>query len=189
MPREIFIYRFGPLQFLSQTNFSRVLTTAITSTSTASFPSITFFDKLCIIFSNPKAKALTHSNMAAFSYQYHPFLVDSTFLPNIDTGSPSQIHLIHQESSFNVTNNQLQDTISCVDHSSKISISDNEPSVTKNLSPQSSMVVDKLETGEQVTQKVTPMERKRRTRHGSCLSNPQSEVNLSSNVMVSFFAL
>lgn len=37
------------------------------------------------------------------------------------------------------------------------------------------MVVDKLETGEQVTQKVTPVEKKRRTRNGSSLSNPQSK--------------
>ncbi|KAJ1417848.1 Myc-type, basic helix-loop-helix [Sesbania bispinosa] len=112
--------------------------------------------------------------MAAFSYQYHPFLVDSAFLLNINTGpppTPTPQFPFNQETSFNVTN---QDT-SCVDQSSKITISDNEPSVTKNLSPQSSMVVDKLETGEQVTQKVTPMERKRRTRNGSSLNNHQSK--------------
>ncbi|XP_061338988.1 transcription factor BC1-like isoform X2 [Gastrolobium bilobum] len=102
--------------------------------------------------------------MAAFSYQYHPFLVDSTFFPN------PQLPL-HQEASSNVTNQET----SCVDQSSKITISDNEPSVTKNLSPQSSMVLDKFETGEQVTQKVTPMEKKRRIRNGSSLSNPQSK--------------
>lgn len=120
--------------------------------------------------------------MAAFSYQYHPFLVDSTaFMLNINTGGPppSQFHLHHQETSFNITN---QDTITNgLDQSSKVTIStDNEPSVTKNLSPQSSIVVDKLETGEQVTQKniVTPMEKKRRTRNGSSSSNPQLKVNL-----------
>ena len=119
--------------------------------------------------------------MAAFSYQYHPFLVDPAFFPNnLNTPNspppplPSQFQqLPHETSSFNVTNQET----SCVDQSSKITISDNEPSVTENLSPQSSMVVDKLETGEQVTQKVnTPVEKKRKTRNGSSLtSNPQSK--------------
>ncbi|XP_020232909.1 transcription factor bHLH137 [Cajanus cajan] len=109
--------------------------------------------------------------MAAFSYQYHPFLVDPAFFPNMHTPpSPPHFHF-PQETSPNVTNQET----SCVDQSSKITISDNEPSVTKNLSPQSSMVVDKLETGEQVTQKVTPVQKKRRTRNGSSLSNPQSK--------------
>ncbi|XP_027339645.1 transcription factor bHLH137 isoform X2 [Abrus precatorius] len=110
--------------------------------------------------------------MAAFSYQYHPFLVDPSFLPTASPPITATQFPLHQETSFNVTN---QDT-SCVDQSSKVSVSDNEPSVTKNnLSPQSSMGVDKLETGEQVTQKVTPMDKKRRTRTGSSLSNPQSK--------------
>ncbi|KAG5046093.1 hypothetical protein AAZX31_06G158400 [Glycine max] len=119
--------------------------------------------------------------MAAFSYQYHPFLVDPAFFPNnLNTPNspppplPSQFQqLPHETSSFNVTNQET----SCVDQSSKITISDNEPSVTKNLSPQSSMVVDKLETGEQVTQKVNiPVDKKRRTRNGSSFtSNPQSK--------------
>ncbi|KAK7353861.1 hypothetical protein VNO80_19314 [Phaseolus coccineus] len=114
--------------------------------------------------------------MAAFSYQYHPFLVDPAFFPtNMNTPSsppPPQFHL-PQETSFNVTNQET----SCVDQSSKITISDNEPSVTKNLSPQSSVVVDKLENGEQVTQKVhTPVEKKRRSRNGSSLTtNTQSK--------------
>ncbi|KAK7316853.1 hypothetical protein RJT34_00609 [Clitoria ternatea] len=111
--------------------------------------------------------------MATFPYQYHPFLVDpTTFLSNTNTSPLPPQFPLHQETSFNVTN---QDT-SCVDHSSKnITISDNEPSVTKNLSPQSSVVLDKLETGEQVTQKVTPMEKKRRTRNGPSLNSPQAK--------------
>ncbi|CAJ2641285.1 unnamed protein product [Trifolium pratense] len=107
--------------------------------------------------------------MAAFSYQYHPFLVDSSFMLNMNTcSSPpsSQFHPLHQ------------DIINCVDQqSSKVTtiMSDNEPSsVTKNLSPQSSMVLDKLETGdEQVTQKVSPMEKKRRTRNNGPSSTKQ----------------
>ncbi|GAU38111.1 hypothetical protein TSUD_317980 [Trifolium subterraneum] len=82
--------------------------------------------------------------MAAFSYQYHPFLVDSSFMLNMNTcssPSSSQFHPLHQ------------DIINCVDQqSSKVTtiMSDNEPSsVTKNLSPQSSMVLDKLETGDE----------------------------------------
>ncbi|KAL2347092.1 hypothetical protein Fmac_001092 [Flemingia macrophylla] len=106
--------------------------------------------------------------MAAFSYQYHPFLVDPAFFPIMH--SPS-IHFPQETISPNLTNHDT----SCVDQSSKITISDNEPSVTKNLSPQSSVVVDKLETSDQVTQKVTPMEKKRRTRNGSSMSNPQSK--------------
>ncbi|CAL0305205.1 unnamed protein product [Lupinus luteus] len=108
--------------------------------------------------------------MAAFSYQYVPFLVDSSsFFPNINTGLRNS--QFHQKTSFDVTNHE----ISSVDQSSKITITDNEPSVTKNISPQSSMVVDKLETGEQVTQKMTPMVKKRRIGSVSSLSNPQSK--------------
>ncbi|XP_020964040.1 transcription factor bHLH137 [Arachis ipaensis] len=132
--------------------------------------------------------------MAAFSsYQYHPnFLpLDSTFFQNLNTTTTTTSvptlhqHHHHQEEGFSDFNNN---TISCVDQISScnkvsfISNSDNEPSnvsvtTRNNLSPQSSMVVDKLEIGEQVTQKVTTMERKRRTRHGSSpiTTNPQSK--------------
>ncbi|CAL0319811.1 unnamed protein product [Lupinus luteus] len=109
--------------------------------------------------------------MASYSYQYNPFLVDSSqiFSNNIKTVSP---HFnLHHQTSFDATN---QDN-SCDDQSSKITISDNEPSVAKNISPQSSMVVDKLEIGEQVTQKVTPMVKKRRIRSAYSLNKPQSK--------------
>ncbi|KAI4343563.1 hypothetical protein L6164_010897 [Bauhinia variegata] len=124
--------------------------------------------------------------MAAFSFQYdHPLLVDpapallpntfklSVFSDHVHTitnpAPPSQFYpyhqpLLHHPSTINVTT-------SCVDQSSKITISDNEPSVTKNHSPETSMVVDKLETGEQVTQKMAPAEKKRRNRNGN---SPQS---------------
>ncbi|KAJ1411882.1 Myc-type, basic helix-loop-helix [Sesbania bispinosa] len=94
--------------------------------------------------------------MAAFSYQHHPFLVDSACFPNtpidmssfveqphINTSLPP--HHIHQDKTFSATNQE----ISCVDQSSKITISDTELSVVKNQSPETSMVVDKLENGEQ----------------------------------------
>lgn len=75
---------------------------------------------------------------------------------------------------------RVAESSSCIDQSSTkvATFSDNEPSVTKKQSPESSTVVDKLETGEQVTQKVmTPMEKKRRTRNGSSLNYAQSKVN------------
>lgn len=98
--------------------------------------------------------------------------------------SQSQLHPSQplHETYYKVTNQET----SCVDQSSKFTVTDNEPSsVTKNQSPETSVVVDKLEPGEQVTQKVTPMEKKRRNRNGSSFGSPQSKVkkllNLSFN--------
>ncbi|KAG5029906.1 Transcription factor bHLH137 [Glycine soja] len=122
--------------------------------------------------------------MAAFSSQYyHSFVVDSACFsitpPIINTSSnflPSP-HYLHnnniQETSYSVTDNK---ETSCFEQSSKVTISDIELSVVKNHSPETSMVVDKLEKGEQVTQKVvTPMEKKRRARNGSSSSDPLSK--------------
>ncbi|QCD84976.1 Myc-type [Vigna unguiculata] len=91
--------------------------------------------------------------MAAFSSQYyHPFLLHSISSlgdqhqqqPLINTPSPS----FHNQTSLNTLTNQ--------DSTSDI----------KNHSPQTSMVVDKLENGEQVTQKVTSLHKKRRPKNG-----------------------
>ncbi|KAK4256891.1 hypothetical protein QN277_006555 [Acacia crassicarpa] len=114
--------------------------------------------------------------MAAFSFQYHPFLVDNPFFSSApikmtaftEQQQPPQIH----ESSF--------ENCFVVDQGSKFNMSDNEPSsVTKNQqSPETSLVLDKLETdGEQVTQKVTPTEKKKRNRsnRSSSLTRPQSK--------------
>ncbi|KAG5041390.1 hypothetical protein JHK82_013497 [Glycine max] len=122
--------------------------------------------------------------MAAFSSQYyHSFVVDSACFsitpPIINTSSnflPSP-HYLHnnniQETSYSVTDNK---ETSCFEQSSKVTISDIELSVVKNHSPETSMVVDKLEKGEQVTQKVvTRMEKKRRARNGSSSSDPLSK--------------
>lgn len=94
-------------------------------------------------------------------------LINTTLLPH-----PHLSHSIHQE--LITTNHET----SCVDQSSKITNnSDTEVSVVKNQSPESSMVVDKLENGEQVTQKVIPMEKKRRTRNrSSSLNSPSFKV-------------
>ncbi|XP_039684358.1 transcription factor bHLH137 isoform X2 [Medicago truncatula] len=103
--------------------------------------------------------------MAAFSYQYQqPFLVDSTYFTNINTSLPPS-HLFHNHQELSLSNQET----SCVDQNSKNSISNNQ-------SPESSMVVDNLEKGEQVTQKaVTSMEKKRRIRNKTSLTKDISK--------------
>ncbi|XP_068306255.1 transcription factor bHLH137 [Pyrus communis] len=130
--------------------------------------------------------------MAAFSYQnpHHPSLLDSIFLPNSPTTNN-----INTDSNFSQSfypsepltqeiqadNNSRAVESSCtMDHSStKVAFSDNEndPSVTKNKSTESSIVVDvdRLEIGDQVTQKVTPMGKKRKSRTGSSFNSAQSK--------------
>ncbi|XP_021286178.1 transcription factor bHLH137 [Herrania umbratica] len=124
--------------------------------------------------------------MAAFSFQPHPFLLDSIFLPNtptkisgfmeegnINSNCFSQVYPPEpiQESPFDPKFHES----SCLDHSSKIVYSDNEPSVTKKQSTDDSTVVDKLESGEQVTQNVTLTDRKRKTRNRTALNSAQSK--------------
>lgn len=127
--------------------------------------------------------SIFNSQMAAFSYQYNPFLVDHSHSPFMCLPPPSQhFHPLHQ------------DIINCVDHqSSRITtVTENEPSsLTKNLSPQSSMVLDKLETGdEQVTQKINPMEKKRRARNnGPSSTNPKSHVIIKNINIFNVFLL
>jgi len=113
--------------------------------------------------------------MAAFSYQ--PFLVDSAgYFTNINTSLPS--HLFHNHQELSLSNQE----ISCVDQNSKNSISNNQST------PESSMVVDNLEKGEQVTQKaVTSMEKKRRIRNKTSLSSPLSKVNLMQFLFFTLF--
>lgn len=125
--------------------------------------------------------------MAAFSYSHQPFLLDSVFLPNtpikisgfmedtnLNTNFLSQFYPSQhfEDSPLDV---RLQET-SSLDLSSKIALSDTEPSVTKKQSTESSSVVDKLESGEQVTQKVPTMDKKRKNRNLSSLSSAQSKV-------------
>lgn len=120
--------------------------------------------------------------MAAFSFQYHPF-VDSPFFSSAPIKMMSPFPDQVQAQTQTQTNNdvtQFHDEMSLencfVDQGSKFNMSDNEPSsVTKNQSPETSLVLDKLEPGEQVNQKVTPIEKKRRYRNRSSLSiRPQS---------------
>lgn len=140
-------------------------------------------------FSNPKLALLS---MAAFSYQDYPlFPLDSIYLPNTPTKNLSGFM---EEGNINSTNcfsqfyppETLHETPldgrfhenSSLDHCSKTAISDNEPSaVTKKQSTESSTVVNKLESGEQVTQKVAPMDKKRKNTNGSTLTSAQSKVD------------
>ncbi|KAK2385005.1 basic helix-loop-helix (bHLH) DNA-binding superfamily protein [Trifolium repens] len=95
--------------------------------------------------------------MAAFSYQYQqPFFVDSAaYFTTKMSSLDEQVHIINSSS--------------CFDQNSKNSL-------CENLSPESSsMVVDNLEKGEQVTQKVSSMEKKRRVRNKSSLNSPLSK--------------
>lgn len=121
--------------------------------------------------------------MAAFSYSHHPFLLDSVFLPN----TPIKMSGFMEDANPNTNNCFSQfypishhETSCVLDHSSKVALSDNEPSMTKKQSnTESSSVVDKLESGEQVTQKLPIMNKKRKSRNGSSLSSAMSKVNNS----------
>ncbi|XVF11449.1 hypothetical protein REPUB_Repub08aG0028600 [Reevesia pubescens] len=132
--------------------------------------------------------------MSDFSYQPHLFLLDSIFLPNMTTTPFKVSGFTMEEAGGNIINNSncfsqfyppesVQEShldpkfhdSSCLDHSSKVAHSDNEPSVTEKQSTDDSTVVDKLESGEQVTQNVTLTDRKKRTRNGTALNSAQSK--------------
>ncbi|KAJ7945646.1 Transcription factor protein [Quillaja saponaria] len=122
--------------------------------------------------------------MESFSYQNHSSLLDSV-LPNtaikvsalmkemnhtVCTNPCSQLCQSLRETSIDVKSNET----SCLDNNEP-SVN-NDPSVTRKQSTETSTMVDKLETGEQVTQKVNPQEKKRKTRNGSSLNSAQSKV-------------
>jgi inner membrane protein involved in colicin E2 resistance len=136
--------------------------------------------------------------MAGFSYQHQPLFPDSAFLLSIatptknmnnnmygsfeeagnmmNTNGFSQIYspeTFHETPSLDVRFHQSSHPD---DHSYKVSLSDNETSLTKKQSTNSSTVVDKLEIGEHVTQEVTPMARKRKSANGF-LNSAQSKVD------------
>ncbi|GAV60168.1 HLH domain-containing protein [Cephalotus follicularis] len=126
--------------------------------------------------------------MAAFSYQHYPFHLDSFFMPN--TPTPIKIPGFLEDGNINTncfsqffTLEPLQETLpdtkfqksSSLDQFSNIALRDDETSVTKKQSTEYSSVVDKLESGEQVTQEVTTMDKKRKSRKGSCLNSAESK--------------
>ncbi|XP_050225855.1 basic helix-loop-helix protein 80 [Mercurialis annua] len=133
--------------------------------------------------------------MAAFSYQqHHPFHFDSVFLPNttiknlsafMEEGNSNifmnpnyfaQFYPSHDQ--ISLENSDLDarfyDSTPTLDHSSMVAFSDNEnepSSVTKKQSTDnSSTVVDKAESGEQVSQKMSPMDKKRKNSLNSAQS-------------------
>ncbi|KAG6683235.1 hypothetical protein I3842_12G001600 [Carya illinoinensis] len=126
--------------------------------------------------------------MAAFSYEHHlPFLLEnSLFLPS----SPIKIMSSFVEENINPNgfsqfypHESIQEIpadfgvyqSSFLEHSSKgVYFSDNEASLTKKqISTESSTLVDKLDSGDQVSQKVTPMVKKRSNRNGASLNCAQ----------------
>ncbi|KAL4362330.1 hypothetical protein GQ457_04G035970 [Hibiscus cannabinus] len=118
--------------------------------------------------------------MAAFSFQSHPFLLDSVFLPNTPTApkvsgffDEPNVHVHpHCFSQFYQEPSPVGPFFhesSSVDNSSKAVHSDNELSTLtakKQSTDEHSTVVDKLENGEQVTQK-------KRTSNGTTLNSAQ----------------
>lgn len=116
--------------------------------------------------------------MAAFSYEHTPFPLDTLFLPPkesmIYSNYLSHHHLYQESSCLDYTSSKPSTTVSDDNNN-------NEPSdsVTKkmNTTPESSSVVDLLENGEQVTQRLNPMDRKRKNSSGSSFSTAQSKVS------------
>ena len=122
--------------------------------------------------------------MAAFSHQnhHHPSLFDSFFhLPNTPIIKMSGLleELDNTNFQFYPSESLHQipvDESSCLENGT---IVNNEPSVANfKQSPDNSLVVDKPEIGEQVTQKVASMDKKRKIRDGSSLSPAQAKVSV-----------
>lgn len=123
--------------------------------------------------------------MASFPYQlHHPFLLDSLLcLPNTTCSSsppppPPSMKLYTNNlmdedhsscfSQFDPPQDSMKDTTPVIYDNSCVVLSDNEPSVTKKQSTDSSTVVD----GDQVTQNLAPvLDKKRKTRNGSTLTS------------------
>nr|WQQ41754.1 bHLH12 protein [Camellia japonica] len=102
-------------------------------------------------------------NMAAFSFQHQPSLLDPTFLPNSSSfyQEPNTTPTTNYFSQFYRLESPQQIPVdvcfhesSCLQDGTKVGIShNNEPSLTNKHSTDSSSMVDKSESGEQVTQK------------------------------------
>ncbi|KAK3042510.1 hypothetical protein RJ639_000234 [Escallonia herrerae] len=124
--------------------------------------------------------------MAAFSYQHHPFLLESVYLPNPHSKMSGFLEEPNNTTTFFPQFQQpdpLQGTSpmdvsvhqsSCLEHDTKVVVSYNEPSVT-NSPDSSSVVLDKIECSEQVTQRVIPMDKKRKHKDGTSPNSAQSK--------------
>ena len=127
--------------------------------------------------------------MAAFN---HPFLSDSVFYPMSTIEFFEEPNTISTNTPYFYQNYQpdpLQNIIpdisnivnesSCLGNSNTIGAISYKSESHKQSTDSSSMVVDKLESGDQVTQNLTPMENKRKYKDGSSTSpnSAQSKVN------------
>lgn len=116
--------------------------------------------------------------MAAFSYQHPPFVLDSVFFPTITTPMKMSAGFMGEGNIPTTTNTCFSQF--CPSESFHEVPAESRFLHEQKLSTDSSSVVDRLEFGEQVTQKVAPMERKRKSRDGSSLTSAQSKVHSTS---------
>ncbi|GMP34248.1 hypothetical protein CsSME_00007200 [Camellia sinensis var. sinensis] len=122
--------------------------------------------------------------MAAFSFQHQPSLLDPTFLPDSSAFSqePNTTPTTNCFSQFYRLESPQQIPVdvcfhesSCLENGTKVGIRhNNEPSVTNKHSTDSSSMVDKSESGEQATQKVIVIAKKRKSMDGSSITSLQS---------------
>ncbi|KAF8408472.1 hypothetical protein HHK36_007627 [Tetracentron sinense] len=110
--------------------------------------------------------------MAAFSYQYPRFDLESVFQPH----TPIKISALLEDGNVGTAcfspfdpSEPLLDQIpfdvrihqsSCLDNTTRVPLRDNELSLTEKLNTDSSSMAVQLESGDQITQKDTPMEKR-----------------------------
>ncbi|KAL4353459.1 hypothetical protein GQ457_06G036370 [Hibiscus cannabinus] len=107
--------------------------------------------------------------MAAFSFQSHPFLLDSIFLPGTKVSGFMDVEANNSPRCFSQFYQEPSPVGPCFHESTSVVHSDNEVSTLtakKQCTDEHSTVVDKLESGEQVSQK-------KRTRNGTTLNSAQ----------------
>lgn len=127
--------------------------------------------------------------MAAFN---HPFLFDSVFSPRTGAFSEEPNTISNITTTPYIYQNYPADTLqnispdvsnvyesSCPGNSNTRGALTNKNEAYKQSTDSSSVVVDKLESGDQVTQSFIPMEKKRKYKDGSSTSpnSAQSKVN------------
>ncbi|KAH7866711.1 hypothetical protein Vadar_023827 [Vaccinium darrowii] len=112
--------------------------------------------------------------MSVFSQQHQPFLLDSSFFTPIkimsgfseEPNTPLFSQLYPPESVHQIPVHEFS---SCLENSTRFDVS-------INGDDSSSVVDNKAESGEQVTQKLIPMDKKRKNRDGSAQSKDAREV-------------
>ncbi|XP_057480239.1 transcription factor BC1-like isoform X2 [Actinidia eriantha] len=123
----------------------------------------------------PKMSAFSHQNQNE-NHHHHPSLFDSFFHPPIIKMSGLLEELNNTNFQFYPPESLHQfpvDESSCLENGT---IVNSDPSATNfKQSPDNSAVVDKPEIGEQVSQKVVSMDKKRKIRESSSFSSAQSK--------------